>query len=64
MGCSPSEFRRRQRVRRAADGLAGSRASIASVALSAGFSDQSHLTREFRREAGFSPRRFRLLASA
>jgi len=47
------------RVRRAADALAGSSAPISHVALSAGFADQSHLTRVFKRGLGVTPGAFR-----
>jgi AraC family transcriptional regulator len=47
------------RVRRAADALAGSSAPISHIALSAGFADQSHLTRVFKRGLGVTPGAFR-----
>ena len=39
--------------------LASSGDSIASVALEAGFADQSHFTRAFRRHSGLTPHAFR-----
>ncbi len=64
MGCSPREWRRRERVRRAADGLATTSRPLVSIACEAGFSDQAHLSREFRRESGLTPRAFRDLTRA
>lgn len=52
---------RRARVRRGLERvLAGE--SLARAALSAGFSDQSHMTREVSREIGMTPARFRCAA--
>jgi AraC family transcriptional regulator len=61
-GCSLSRFIRRERI---SDALARLRAGdepLAEIALSNGFSDQSHFTREFGRETGLSPSRFRRAA--
>jgi AraC family transcriptional regulator len=58
-GCSLSRFIRRERI---SDALARLRAGdepLAEIALSKGFSDQSHFTREFGRETGLAPARFR-----
>jgi AraC family transcriptional regulator len=57
--CSPAEYVRRLRVEAAAELLAGSRASLARVASAAGFSDQSHLSRQFRAWVGMSPGEYR-----
>jgi AraC family transcriptional regulator len=54
MGCIHQD-----RVRRAADALAGGIAPISHVALGAGFTDQPHLTRIFKRETGVTPAVFR-----
>jgi len=48
-------YLRRVRVAMAADGLARSDAPPARLACGAGFCDQSHLNRVFRRETGWSP---------
>ncbi|MCI0435875.1 MAG: AraC family transcriptional regulator [Gemmatimonadetes bacterium] len=61
--CSPGEYVRGLRIRWAADRLAASDASISRIAVSAGFSDQSHLTREFRRRTGTTPAAFRRAAT-
>ena len=58
-GCSIAGFLRARRVDDAARRLLRGGESLAEIALSTGFSDQSHFTREFRREAGRSPARFR-----
>jgi AraC-like DNA-binding protein len=58
-GCSLTAFRRRARVRRAAELLAQTRVPLADVALESGFTDQSHFCRIFRRETGVTPASFR-----
>ena len=58
-GCSVGAYLRRLRVARAARRLAESDAPLAEIALSAGFSDQSHFSNVFRRETGLSPSAFR-----
>jgi AraC family transcriptional regulator len=61
-GCSITDRVRRHRVRAAAQLLAGTRDAISTVALTTGFTDQSHLTRVFVAELGTTPGRFRALA--
>jgi AraC family transcriptional regulator len=64
-GVTPSEYLRLQRVEWARWRLLRSSDSLASIALDAGFADQSHFTRSFRRVLGVSPGRYRMcLASA
>jgi len=58
-GTTPSRFLTRCRIRRGAELLLHTRESILSVALSCGFFDSSHFIREFKREMGLSPARFR-----
>lgn len=58
-GWSPREWRVRAQVSQAAAALATSRDSIASIAASAGFADQAHLGRLFKRETGLTPHQFR-----
>ncbi len=55
-GLAPHQFLMERRVERARTLLAGTRLSIAEVAVLAGFADQSHLTRTFKRVAGVTPR--------
>jgi AraC family transcriptional regulator len=57
------DYHRQLRLRWAAERLADSDASIAEIALRAGFADQSHFTRAFRRFAGEPPGRFRRAGS-
>lgn len=56
-GMPPHEYLTQVRVRRAARELARGE-SIAVVAASAGFSDQSHLTRHFKRITGITPAQY------
>ena len=58
-GCAPSEYVRRLRIEWAAWALTRSDEPIALVAQEAGFADQSHFTREFRRATGVTPARYR-----
>ena len=57
-GISPMEYVLRERIERAKPMLLDRRVSIADVAATFGFCDQSHFTRSFRRIAGCSPRQF------
>ena len=61
-GCSPADWLRRVRIRRACELLAGP-ASLSAIALATGFSDQSHFTRNFRREMGVTPGEYRRLVA-
>ena len=54
---------RRRRIDWAAEALAASDESIASIAISAGFFDQSHFTRAFKRAFGTTPAEQRRAAS-
>lgn len=58
-GCSMGEFVRSCRVEHAATLLRQRELSLADVALKSGFSDQSHLTRLFRRATGMTPAKYR-----
>jgi AraC family transcriptional regulator len=58
-GCSVGEYGRRLRVAWAARELARGDAPLATVAAEAGFADQSHFTRVFRRQIGTTPARYR-----
>jgi AraC-like DNA-binding protein len=58
-GCTIGEFVRRQRIALACRTLAESDTSLADVALGAGFADQSHFTRVFRRQLGLTPAAYR-----
>ncbi|WP_329740388.1 AraC family transcriptional regulator [Dyella sp. A6] len=58
MGISPMEYVLRARIRRSQPMLLSCRHTVADVAVSLGFCDQSHFTRSFRRVTGYPPRRF------
>jgi AraC family transcriptional regulator len=59
-GLPPHQYVIARRVERAKQLLqAGTDLSLAEVALSAGFSDQSQFSRHFKRLVGVTPRRFR-----
>jgi AraC family transcriptional regulator len=59
--CSPGEYLRRLRLRYTRQRLADPEVPLATVAAEAGFADQSHLTRTFKRFTGMSPGRYRTL---
>jgi AraC family transcriptional regulator len=61
-GLSVGEYGRRLRLAWAAAELAGSETPLAEIASSAGFADQSHFTRVFRRHVGTTPARYRAQA--
>lgn len=61
-GVSVTEYRRRERVRRAAGRIAGSSVSLSAVGHATGHADHPHLCREFRRLTGLTPSEFRALA--
>ena len=58
-GCAPAAYVRTVRVERAARMLRSSTASIADVAATCGFVDQSHLTRAFAAAIGTTPAAYR-----
>lgn len=58
-GCTIGEFTRRLRVEFACDQLSGSDEPIIKIALSAGFYDQSHFSRTFKRHTGVTPATYR-----
>lgn len=60
--CSIGEYQRARRLDRAARLLTGGEESIASIAIAAGFADQSHFTRVFRRQFGCTPGAYRARA--
>lgn len=60
--CTVGELIRRRRVQYASHLLAHSRTPLAEIALTCGFSDQSHLSFLFKRYMGLSPSKFRSLA--
>jgi AraC-like DNA-binding protein len=65
LGLTPKWLIRRYRMQEAAALLAGpAPPSLAELAASLGFTDQAHLTREFRAVIGETPRRYALAARA
>ena len=59
VGMTANEYRVRSRVQLASKLLLTTTASLARIALTAGFSDQSHLTRTFRERLDLSPGGYR-----
>jgi AraC family transcriptional regulator len=58
-GCSPAEYVRKLRLAYVCERLERSRDPIATIAAQAGFADQAHLSRVFKKALGTSPREFR-----
>jgi AraC family transcriptional regulator len=58
-GCTIGEFVRRLRVEFACRRLAASELPLVEIALDAGFADQSHFTKTFKRHMGVTPAAFR-----
>jgi AraC family transcriptional regulator len=58
-GCTVGEFVRSQRIAGACDALANGNAPLSEIALAAGFADQSHFTRTFKRQLGLTPAAYR-----
>ncbi|HKR00535.1 MAG TPA: AraC family transcriptional regulator [Pyrinomonadaceae bacterium] len=63
-GCTAGEYIRRRRIEFACLKLSASNTPLSEIALSAGFVDQSHFTRTFKRAAGMSPAQYRKLFRA
>src|SRR6266849_2084389 len=57
--CTVGDYVRKLRVEFACQQLTGSRASLVDIALSAGFSEQSHFSRSFKRLTGLTPSQYR-----
>ena len=62
-GTSPGRYLRRLRLDWAAAELLATQRRLADIALQAGFADQSHFTRAFRRHTGLTPGQYRLALS-
>lgn len=58
-GCSMTEYTRRVRADAAATRVLNSKAELATIAFECGYSDQAHMTREFRRYLGITPGKIR-----
>lgn len=63
-GCTPGQLVRRLRIEQAQRTLGEGGTSLAEVALEAGFCDQSHLNRVFKRGTGLTPGVYRRLVDA
>jgi AraC-like DNA-binding protein len=59
MGCSPHQYLLRQRVERAKTLIATREMALCDIAQAAGFTDQSQLTRTFRKQMGITPAGYR-----
>lgn len=55
-GLSPKELLRVKRFEESLVKLANDKESLANVAADAGYADQSHMTRDYRRATGYTPR--------
>jgi AraC family transcriptional regulator len=64
LGASPYRYVLRERIDEAQRLLAAGRMSISEVALSLGFSDQSHFSQVFRKITGETPRRYQANAES
>jgi AraC family transcriptional regulator len=62
--CTIGGYVRRLRVEFACRELSSTDAPLAEIALAAGFSHQSHLTRTFKELTGMTPAKFRALSRA
>lgn len=58
MGVSPYQYLLKQRIERSKQLLLQTRPNIADIALTVGFSNQSHFTRQFKQVVGITPKRF------
>lgn len=58
-GYSVGEYLRRVRIEYACRELMGSNAAVTNIAFAAGFADQSHFSRTFKRLCGTTPGRYR-----
>src|SRR5215204_1551678 len=57
--CSLGEYARRLRIQDVSHQLLNSEKSLAEIALTAGFSDQAHFSRTFKKQTGLTPAEFR-----
>jgi len=57
--CTIGDYVRRIRIEKAKQLMMSTKASLAEIALAAGFADQTHFTRSFKRSTGMTPAGFR-----
>jgi AraC family transcriptional regulator len=57
------EFLRRKRIEHACHLVSSTNMALAEIAMTCGFSDQSHFSATFRRQVGLTPARYRQMAS-
>lgn len=57
--CTVGDYRRRLRIEFACNELSKARCSLAQIALAAGFANQSHFSRAFKRFTGTTPSKYR-----
>lgn len=63
-GVAPTEYRVRERLRRAAERVGTGADPLSAAAYRSGYADQAHMTREFSDRLGVTPRQFRQLLPA
>ncbi|MBI3530012.1 MAG: helix-turn-helix transcriptional regulator [Betaproteobacteria bacterium] len=63
-GVAPYGYLRQARVERVRELLVGSDKTLSQIATEAGFSDQSHMSKIFKRFTGVAPRAFRNRATS
>lgn len=63
-GVPVTTYRRRARLRRAADQVAGTDHSLCSIAHASGYADQAHMSRDVRSTTGLTPSGLRAVARA
>jgi len=61
--CTPGEYGRLVKVERSIRLLSRTKSPLAQIALDAGFTDQSHMTHQFKRTYGLTPGAFRKLVA-
>ena len=61
VGLTPKRFCRIHRLRQVVDRLVGGEEALAQIALAVGYSDQSHMIRDFRELTGITPAVYRRL---
>ncbi|MEM6433205.1 MAG: AraC family transcriptional regulator [Cyanobacteria bacterium P01_D01_bin.115] len=59
MGISPYQYVLQQRIEKAKSLLQNQALTVTAIALECGFTDSSHLARQFRKTVGMSPRDYR-----